>query len=189
MKKLILISALVGLSCMARAEGREEQVASYGEKVPYGVEAIRYPDFAIRFVEANESIPCTKCLPDGELKSEYVFDVLDKDSGAEICRFTFVMAGLYFQPVFSVRGKMYVVEMSTSVDSRKEYGVRIRLEGAARELPPFDLICILDEAEVKRSNPSLYDTLWIKKEKWPNQALLPTPTSVTDRAAHAPRQP
>jgi hypothetical protein len=30
---------------------------------------------------------------------------------------------------------------------------------------------------------------WTLKEKRANQALLPTPTSVTDRAAHAPRQP
>jgi hypothetical protein len=167
MKFVQLLGLVFAIAVCNATEPPSRVERSFGERAGYLGATISYPDFAIRFVEKRE-----KQGP-RPYSTDYVFEILDKKTEKKIGSFTFVMSGVYLEPKFDLNGKKYAVEMfcTLSNDSR-----------ALGE----DEVIVWDERTAKYANPKIYN--WMMKSG-PNQALLPTPTSVTPPAAQEPRQP
>ena len=134
---------LIALALNANAQDLRSGIL--GQRVNYEDTTIFYPDFAVRFI--NTVAHKADARP---AYTEYRFSILDSETLVEIGSFTFVMAGVYDHPDFTIRGKRFVVEMFTTMSTTGKYSAPLK---------KGELI-LWDSATAKASNPRLYNWVW-----------------------------
>jgi hypothetical protein len=167
-----IIVLLIALALNANA--RDIISSILGQRANYENTTIFYPDFAVRFINKIEHKAGKE-----PAYTEYRFLIFDRETLIEIGSFTFVMAGAYDYPDFTLRGKRYAVEMFTTMSTTEKHSVPLK---------KGELI-LWDSDTAKTSNPRLYDWIWEtnRGKKTPNQALQTTTRTVTPAASHPSR--